>query len=341
MADRDFASITGALAQVWGPQVRRVFNANCPGLMLLAQQCASRGSGKNVTEGVELDGEAAETYSDGADASSYTVNTQINPVLQWGLYRANGKVSNLARDAAGSSPAPGDLVRLVGRELNAKSRALALKLGTDLYSGTGTNVLNGFDTALRDDNTYATYDRTSGTYAKFRGNLIDPGSSTAITKALIRADLSQIYDNSGYMPSIGLCSTAVWNKIAALFDSSIQHLVQTDAVTGGLVMRGGVQTIEFDGCTFVKDRLATANRIYYLSPEGIAIKVLPKVAVPELGDTAVTAPLDTNAGPLPLEMFLEALARTGAAQKFSAYVTVQMLVASPLSCGMRLNVSTS
>jgi hypothetical protein len=309
--------------------------------MLLAAQCAQRGTGKNVSAGVELDGEAAETYSDGADASTYTVNTQINPVLQWGLYRANGKVTNLVRDAAGSSPAPGDLIRIVGRELNAKSRALSLKLGTDLYSGTGTNVLNGLDVALRDDNTYATIDRTSGTNAKFRGTLIDPGASTAITKALLRSDLSAIYDASGYMPTIALCSTAVWNKIAALFDANIQHVVQTDAVTGGLVMRGGVQTIEFDGCTFVKDRLATANRIYYLSPECIVIKVLPKVAVPELGDIAVNAPLDTNAGALPMEMYLEALARTGAAQKFSAYVTVQMMVENPNACGMRLQVSTS
>lgn len=343
MADRDFASITGVLAKTWGPQVKRALNSRAIGLMTLAGVAGvlRPGRGKNVQETVELDGESAETYSDGADASSYTTNTQLQPVLSWGLYRANGKITNLARDTAGSSVGPGDLIRIAGRELSNKSRALALKIGTDFYSGSGSNALIGLDSALDDDNTYAGVDRTSGANAKFRAKVIDPGASTAITKSLIRQDLAQIYDNGGETPSLALCHTDVWLKVASLFDANVQHTISTDT-EGRVVMRGGVDVIMVGGCMFVADRLATNNKIYYLTPESFIFEVLGKIAATELGDRDEGGgALEMTGGQLPLAMYLESLSRTGAAQKFSAYVTAQMLCVNPIQNGVRLNVSTS
>ncbi len=342
MADRDFSSITGALSKTWGPRVRRALNSRAVGLMtLLGSGVDNRtGRGKNVSEGVELDGESAETYSDGADASSYTVNAQIVPTLSWGLYRANGKITNLARDTAGTSIGPGDLIRLAGRELSNKSRALALKIGTDFYSGSGSNALIGLDSALDDDNTYAGVDRSSGTNAKYRANVIDPGSSTAITKALIRDDIATIYDAGGEYPSLALCHTDVYQKVASLFDANVQHTIATDK-DGRVLLQGGVEVIKFNGCLFMQDRLATTGRIYYLTPESFVFEVLPKVAATELGDMDMGAqPLEMTGGQLPLGMYLESLARTGAAQKFSAYVTAQMLCVNPIQNGVRLNVAT-
>jgi len=342
MADRDFASITGSLAKVWGPQVRRALNSRAAGMMTLLSMSPPRpGRGKNVQESVELDGESAETYSDGTDASTYTVNTVIQPVLSWGLYRSNGKITNLARDTAGTSVGPGELIRLAGRELTNKSRALALKLGTDFYSGSGSNALIGLDSALDDDNTYATIDRTSATNAKYRAKVIDPGSSTAITKALIRSDMASIYDAGGEYPSLALCHTDVYLKIASLFDANVQHTIATDK-DGRVVMSGGIDVIKFNGCVFMADRLATNNKIYYITPESFQFEVLPKVAATELGDVDQgSSMLEMTGGQLPLGMYLESLARTGPAQKFSAYVTAQMLCVNPVQNGVRLNVSTS
>lgn len=340
MADRDFSSITGSLAKVWGPQVRRALNSRAAGLMTLLSMSPPRvGRGKNVQEAVELDGESAETYSDGADASTYTVNTIIQPVLSWGLYRANGRITNLARDTAGTSVGPGDLIRIAGRELTNKSRALALKLGTDFYSG--TSALVGLDSALDDDNTYATIDRTSATNAKYRAKVIDPGSSTAVTKALIRQDIAQIYDAGGEYPTLALCHTDVYLKIASLFDANVQHTISTDA-EGRIIMKGGIDVIMFNNCMFMPDRLATNSRIYYITPESFQFEVLPKVSASELGDVDQGSQmLEMTGGQLPLGMYLESLARSGAAQKFSAYVTAQMLCVNPVHNGIRLNVSTS
>jgi hypothetical protein len=340
MADRDFASIVNALAKTWGPLVRRALNSRAIGLMTLLGGGAENrvGRGKNVTESVELDGESAETYSDGADATSYTTNVVVTPTLPWGLYRANGKVTNLARDVAGTSVGPGDLVRLAGRELMNKSRALALKLGMDFYSGSGSNSLIGLDTALQDANVYAGIDRALGVHAKFRAKVIDPGAPTAITKALIRDDIARIYDNGGEYPTLALCHTDVWLKIAALFDSNVQYQIATDR-EGRVQLQGGVEVIRFNGCTFVQDRLATNGRIYYLTPESFVFEVLPKVAASEIGDIDLgTMPVEMTGGELPLGMYLEPLARTGAAQKFSAYVTAQMLCVNPIQNGVRLNV---
>ncbi len=342
MADRDFSSITNVLAKTWGPQVRRALNSRAIGLMTLLSISPPRpGRGKNVQESIELDGESAETYSDGADASTYTVNTMIQPVLAWGLYRASGKITNLARDTAGSSVGPGELIRIAGRELSNKSRALALKVGTDFYSGSGSNALIGLDSALDDDNTYATIDRSSSTNAKYRAKVIDPGSSTAITKALIRQDLAQIYDNGGSTPTLAICHTDVYLKIASLFDANVQHSISTDG-EGRIVMKGGVDVIQFGGCTFMPDRLATNNKIYYLTPESFQFEVLAKTSASELGDSDQgSMPLEMTGGQLPLGMYLESLARSGAAQKFSAYLTAQMLCVNPIENGVRLNVSTS
>ena len=343
MADRDFSSITNSLAKVWGPQVKRALNSRAIGFMTLVSMAGvlRPGRGKNVQESLELDGESAETYSDGADASTYTVNTLVQPVLSWGLYRANGKITNLARDTAGSSVGPQELVRIAGRELTNKSRALALKLGTDFFSGSGANAVTGLDSALDDDNTYAGIDRTSGTNAKFRAKVIDPGSATAITKAQIRQDMAQIYDLGGEYPTLAICHTDVYLKIAALFDANVQHQISTDA-EGRIVMKGGVDVIMFGGCMFMADRLATNNKIYYLTPESFIVEVLPKVAASELGDSDMgSSNLEMTGGSLPLAMYLESLARTGAAQKFSAYVTTQMLCVNPIQNGVRLNVSTA
>lgn len=338
MANADFALITGALAQTYGTRVRRAMNTRAIGLALITAAGLEKGVGQNCAWVQELTGDAAETYSDGADASSYTVDTNVVPVLQWGLYRANGQITNLARDAAGNAMGPLDLIKMAGRQLENKSRAIALKLGTDVYSGTGSNSIIGLDTALRDDNTYATINRASSPNAKFRGNLFDPGVSTAPTLAAVRGDISAIYDASGEMPNLALCSTNVWNALAALFDAARQYSVATDA-QGAIQLRGGAGTLEIDGCMFVKDRLATANRIYYLTTDAVKVQYLAKVAMPELGDDVVEQKLQMTGGELPLGMYLEALARTGAASKFSCYVTAQLKVEQPNACGMRLNVA--
>lgn len=339
MANADLALITGALAQTYGNVVRRGLNTRAVALGLMAGKALEKGVGQNVAWVHELSGDAAETYSDGADASTHTVDTNVTAVLTWGLYRSNGTITNLARDAAGSAVGPADLIRMAGRQLENKSRALSAKLGTDFFSGTGANTMIGLDTALRDDNTYATVNRASSGNAKFRGNLFDPGVSTPITLAQIRADISAITDACGMEPDLAFCCTAVWDAIANLFDSTKQFSVATNA-QGEIVLNGGVTGLRVGNTVFVKDRLATANQIYYVNSDAVKVMYLAKVAVPELGDAVVEQKLQMTGGELPLGMYIEALARVGAASKFSCYVTAQLKVEQPNACGMRLHVAT-
>lgn len=337
MADTDLAAITNAVAQNYAPRILRATNANAPLVSLFP---AVPGRGKNVAWVHELDGEDAETYADGADVSSYTTDTKKPATLPWGLYRANGKVTDLSIDVAGTSMSPEEIVDLLGREMVNKARALALKLGTDAYSGAGSNALYGLESAVADDNTYATIDRTQSANAKWRAKVIDPGSPTAPTIALIRQDLNQIYDLSGEKPDIGLCPTDVWNKIASLFDVARQYVVSTMPNGGPIEVRGGVQAIDIDGCKIMPDRLATANRIYYLNSAYVRWEYLRRVPR-AMDESAVEAPLQGNNGPLPLGMVVRPLARTGAALKFSCAVTAQLVLEKPIACGVRLQVSTS
>lgn len=335
MADKDLAAITNAMAQQYAPVVHRTVNVNAPLLSLIRSEW---GGGKNVAWDAEFDGEAAEAYTDGADVSTYTTDTVKPAVLQWGLYRANGKITDLAMDVAGTSAGPEELINLMGHELVNKARALALKLGTDMYV-TVANGITGLNDALRDDNTYAGIDRTSGSNAKFRAKLIDPGALTPISLSLLRQDMNAIYDECGERPNIAMCSTAVWESIAALFDQSRQIQVSSMAPSD-VVLNGGAKVIEIDGCRFVQDRLATANRIYYLNTNYVVIKKMRRVQRQMDDVAAEQALLGQTNQPLPIGMVVRPLARTGAAQKFTCSTTLQLCVEKPSACGMRLNVST-
>jgi hypothetical protein len=339
MADADYSALAGALSQNYAPQVRRAVNANSKFLSTIP---VMPDTGKNVAWVIELGGEDAEVYSDGADVSTYTTGTKKAATVNWGLYRGNGKVTDLAIDVAGSSLSPADLIDLLGHELVSKARAVTILLGQDVYTGGASNEIVGLDDAIADDNTYAGIDRTSSPNAKFRSLVFDPGSLTTITLTDLRGDLTDIEDESGEMPDLAFVSTDVWNRIANLFDSNRQYQIQTVGSDGEVVLKGGAQEIWIENCRFLRDRFAPANSIYYINSQYVSMRFLrtgmrPAWAADDGADTAI----QDNNGPLPIGMRVRKLARTGAAMKFSCQTTLQLRVERPNACGVRRNVKLS
>lgn len=335
MADnpQTLTAILSALAQNFRPEVVRQVNRKS---VLLHTLPVKPGFGKNVPIDIELSGAVSESFSDGAEAANFGSDAVAPGTLSWLPHRANFKVTDLAIAAAASSRSPEELMALYGRNVVNAMSALASTLNAAYYAQL---VL-----AMDDDNTYAGIDRSDGSYALWRSNVIDPGSLTAPTLALIRNDLANtIYSACGSVPDLAFCSPAVFLKLASLFTELrryVQPVTSVSTAKGNVLLDGSVGAIEFEGCTFIKDKDCTANAIYYVNSEHVHIEYLPQGPV-EMGDAGQDVGIDDGFGPVPLGARFYVLGRTGAYRKASAQVFSQLVCDRPNACGVRLNVSTT
>ncbi len=322
------------LAQEYRGDVVRQINRRTMTLKMLR---VVAGEGKNVAFAPEGDGQLAENYSDGADAANFGGDVQASAVLSWGLYRANVHVSKLTMDAAKTSGSPIGNRMVWARNLVNASAKLAATLNAAMYSGAGTGTtIAGLDVALDTTNTYATINRTTGANSYFRAGLVDPGSPTAVSFALIRDDLRVAYEACGENPDVATCKPVIFNKVGALFDATRRSIDNISTAKGKITLDFGFQALEVDGTMFVKDKDCTAATIYYLNTNHVELQYLPSANMSGLPQYPVAA--DDGFGPVPLGFDYEMLAKTGASEKAEVTSTLQLVVNRPNSCVKRLNV---
>ena len=301
------------------------------------------GAGQNVAWAGRGDGQLAENYAEGADASNFGSDEQDPAILQWGHYRSNFHVTGTARRTAATSTTPNAVRNLIGLNFLSASEKLVSLINQSLYTGAGTGTtIAGLDVAVADDtNTYATIDRSSKSF--WRPYVIDPGALTALSVAQIRKDIGAIYDQCGENPDIAVCSTAVFNTVAGLYDNTRRYVQDVVTARGAVRLDAGYQAIEVDGCYFVKDKDATANRIYYLNSRHVTIEYLPldvglMSALMEMGTTMEA---NDGYGNFPLGIWVEKLAKNGDSDRYQCLTQLQLKVARPNACGARLNVATA
>ena len=347
MANQTLTLLTNALSQELRPEVVRTINRTSVAMHLLR---VVPGSGKNESWDIETDGAVAETYTEGADVSNYGTDAVQPATLNRARYRSNFSITGDAQDAAMTSSSPAGLMRPVKRNFDNSLARLSSFMNIDVYAGGGGNAMVGLDTALRDDNTYATIDRTNGDNAGFRGNLIDPGTSTTVSIDQIRRDIGDtIYTKSGDavgQVDIALCKPNIWYALAAKFDPGrrwTDSFKEMDLNRGRIVLNGSVEAILIDGCYFIKDKDATANRIYYLNSRYVEVVAFQQVNDALWPKTSEMQEMDLNdgGGAMPFGLKVYEIARTGDARKATLQIKPQLVVRRPNACGMRLNVSAS
>ena len=342
------------LAQQYNHEVIRQVNRRAITLSILRKTI---GAGKNVTIPFELSGQGAQEYNEGADTSTFAQDTQAGGILNWGLYEAPVSITNLAVDAAGTTTAgPQGNEDIWGRQLANGAAATCSVINQHLFTGTGTGTgsaptIVGFGTALGSTtNTYATFDRSQGTYALLRPNVTDPGSTTALTIAQIRADLAACYINGGSRPDVALVKPGVFNTVAALLDPLRRMETETVQVAGAPVnLAYKVSTLVIDGCTFIEDKDASLSgdssvlgSIIYLNSDYVEVELLMpalnKAAYAMLAGKGVIPAQDGNSL-LNMSMYFEPLAKTGSAFKGRAALTAQLKCLRPNSMGVRRNIT--
>lgn len=296
------------------------------------------GEGKNCAFAIEADGQVAENYSDGADAANFGSDAEAGATLSWGLYRANFRVTGLALAAARRSRTPMGVQRLWARNLVNASSKLATTINAAMFNGAGTGTLiAGLDVAIGDDtNTYAGIDRVANSY--WRPTVVDPGALTAPTFALIRDDIRKIYEASGEKPDVAFCKPDVFNKIGSLFDATRRQIQEIQTARGIVKLDAGFGALEIDGCMFVMDKDATANRIYYVNTSHARVEYLPPDEE-TVEATGMTLQTSDGFGMTPLGMTYEPIAKLGDSKRAQCKTYLQLVVDQPNSCGVRKNVN--
>jgi hypothetical protein len=265
--------------------------------------------------------------------------------VAFGVYRAPFHITEHARRVAASTLTPDGVQNIVSNKMEASSSKLADTINTALFTGAGTGTtIAGFDVAIGSlVNTYGGIDRTVGANAYWLPYVIDPGSLTALTLAQIRTDLGKIRDAGGECPDVAYVSTDVYNVVAGLFDDNRFYTQNIQTARGEIILDASQKGIVVDGCTFLPERSAPANTIYYVNTNYAQIEALPPdpralAEVVSLGGVEMNA--DDGYGPTPLSMVCEKLGRTGASDKYEMLSTLQLKVLRPNTCGVRKNVAT-
>ena len=298
-----------------------------------------RGAGPACSLVAEADGMVGENFSEGADVSNYGSDAQASGTQAWGHYRANFRVSGLARAVANSLGTPSGNIQLWARNLVNASAKLAATINAGCHTGAGTGTLiAGAGVAIGStSNIYYGIDRTSATY--WQPYVVDPGVDTAPTLKQIRGDLGTIYDSSGEVPDIAVVPTAVFTKLVSLFEPNVRWVKELNTARGLVTLESGYEGISIDGCSFFKDKDAAAGTIEYWNTNHVSLEYLPPEGVPEDFQRMETA--NDGYGDFPLGFAYELIAKTGDSRKAMVKSYCQLKVSRPNACGMRKHVLTT
>jgi len=317
-----------------------------------------RMAGQNVAWSTRMAGATAADHAEGhtAQAASFQTDKQVPCLLNAGLYECNYEITDLAESgAANNDTLELDFGSRFMWEQNTTDcvMELAQKLNSDFYVGTGTGsngpTIVGCATALRDDNTYATVDRTQAVNAPFRSNVFTSAVPTAITHGDIRKDLALIAKRSGVgRPDIAFAGSLTLVAIKNSFDSSKEYSVPTtwSGPRQQMVFDGSVPAVVFDGCLFIEDKDCPEGEINYINSRFTWFEVLPKVMnLKDVGNDKVRELLrridsiSQIPGATPITGFaFHELARNGSSDRNMVSCQVQVRFARPNSCGRRTNI---
>lgn len=339
------SDLSAALSDQLAPQLTKAFNRISVLASLLPKE---EGAGENLSWGVQFSGATAATFTEGADATIYDQDTDVQAVLSWGQYRSSFSVSGLAQAAAQSAAnSPMQLMRVIEDNASNSMEKLASVMDLACFSGTGSNSIIGLDTALSAATTYAGVSKS--TYTEWAGNVVsNGGTARELTKSLMDQLEASIFDASGVSPNVIVASSSVCRKYESMFDavSRVTLAPSTDLAVNRADMgqisvssTNGFTGLTYKGMPVYRARNATAGVLYMLNTSQLAFKTLPQgrvntsVQASEMGATA--GGLSTG-----INVRVEALAKTGDADKFSVKVYPQLQVKKTNAHGFVSDIST-
>lgn len=332
MAMVELADISDALSLVFRAKITSQINRNVVLLNLLP---VVDGDGKVCTWTAKFSGRTnAAGYTEGADMADgdFDNEARVPATLNWATYRKGAKVSGVAAAAAASSVNPQSATADAGgdvflSEIHDAVDRLALGIGADLYSGDGSAAHPLIGLASWADSAGAIASIDPAAYAEWAGN----ESSVALANlslSELRKFHTSIYNACGEPPEFCIMPPAIFDAVGELFGSERRYVTELTTAAGAVKLTGGFKAIEVDGIPYVRDRHATANKIYGLNSRYLDVCALPAYNSPMTPDrfldvmkraTGERPPMEAYEGLAArnngLRAYVDFLAKTGDAQK--------------------------
>lgn len=324
MADRTFASISTALADLFADEVTSQINR----AVVLAQLLDVKpGQGKNVQWDIKS-GTATPTtavIADGANVTNFNLDDKVPAVLQYGTYHDAFAITGKSAAAAAAAGNPDQLADLFADDLLDSSQRLASALGAAVYTGSGaTDNMHGLTATagpLDTTGVYANIDRAG--YPLWASNEID-AAGAGLSFALMRQLRRTIYVASGMRPDVVICDPEQHEAYGSLFGTDRRYVDQIRLRGETIKLDGGYQVLEFDGIPVIEDYQATANTLMMLNTRHLYLSQLPDplTALNQSMGTmglAGTEEEQYGDGPTGLTARILPLAKTGDLYKFGLY----------------------
>ena len=349
MATQTLSDFSDALSQLFAPMLVRQMNRKVVLASLLNKM---PGAGKNLAWDVTFDGQTTTgTYTEGADVAGGDLENddEEDAILSWGQYRKNFGISGLGLAAAMSSQgnATEYLDMIMKKALDSSSKLISI-INSDLFVGTGASTsIVGLDPALAVTGTYATLDKAVDT--EWQGN-VDENSSVdrALTKSLLDSLENSIYTASGMSPTVIVTTPAVATKYEALLDAIARQMLESGELSP-IVRNMGTPTVNASGFTGLhykgipmhRDKDCPAGKLYMLNTDHVEIVTLGQPGTSTAVSFVERMLTDEKMTPSGMTARLEALAKTGDADKFTVKVYPQLKVDRPNAHGVIEDIDES
>ena len=317
MADQTLNTLN--LTSVIAPEIQNAFNRKAPISGLIQSKVGFNTVGPNWTVGTA--GHAATTFAEGASAPSAASDGQVPAQIAWGNYNSAFTVSDHAQRNSKMSPDPRVNLDVFKKNILGAASAIAKKVETDFFTGSGSNSIIGLDNAIDNANTYAGINRASAAY--WRSTVVD-AEAASLTKDQLLSDISSIRTTSGESPNVAFCTPSTFNKVAALFESQRRYLGAD--VKLGITGPAGSPVIDVYGTQFIQSAGdGTDDVIYYCNTDHMHFEIVPWL------DDVTGQSMSDGVG------FVK-LAKTGHNSDAMLRLQVQLVLDNPFSFGKRVNI---
>jgi hypothetical protein len=295
------------------------------------------GEGKQLAWNARFGTAVGGSRAEGADVVTFNNDDKVPATLQYGTYDDAFAMTGKAISAAMNARNPDELEDLFQDEMGDCIERLAKGINGDIFTGAGgtDQIMGLFGTSgpLDTTGTYATIDRA--TYSQWASNeLANGGVPRALTFALMRQALDDIYTASGESTDLIVTTPALYTKFGNLFGDNRRY--QTEVTVRGkkITLSGGFNALEFDGIPVVRDVDCPAGKMAFLSTRTIKVCQMPD-EVTDVNESKGmhqlegSPEMDFGAGRQGLVARLNPLGRDGDKLKFQAILYPQLKVRRP------------
>lgn len=274
------------------------------------------------TDGYDISNSAAN-FAEIGSLAVYTTSGQFTPSLPWGRVLSASQISgtSLRASPAGNPDGLMDLMSFIVRE---KVANVANFMGTQAFTGTGSNQIVGLNDICSVSNTYAGINRATGSNAAMRGLFLDLQSATLTLRNVQDWINTVAKRNSNMLPDMIVTTYEIQSKIASLLNVNGNYDV--NGPPGTMLVQGGYNMLRIGGVPVIADKNCASGEVYLITKSALKLRVNPFN-----GADGWSRTLDASdpLGPLPFQMGVRQIPTSVDSQALVLGIECQLVASAP------------